>query len=166
LRNARREGHSLEQAYTDTGEAIATEFGDAAFATGQIGSLDLASGNLSWLNAGHPLPLLIRDDTFVGELACRPSLPIGLDGTVTEVAVEHLQAGDRVLFYTDGVTESRSVDGDEFGLPRLVDFLVRAAKEHTVPVETLRSLSASILASSESGLNDDATLVMIEYHGH
>jgi serine phosphatase RsbU (regulator of sigma subunit) len=165
LRNARREGRGLEAAYAATGDAIAAEFGDSAFATGQIGSLDLTTGNLSWLNAGHPLPLLVRDGTFLHELACRPSLPMGLGGPVAEVAVEHLQAGDRVLFYTDGVTETRSADGSSFGLPRLVDFLVRAARERTAPVETLRALSSAILAYSDTGLSDDATLVMLEYHG-
>jgi serine phosphatase RsbU (regulator of sigma subunit) len=166
IRNARREGLGLEAAYVATGAAIAGEFSDDAFATGLIGSLDLPSGNLSWLNAGHPLPLLIRDGSYVGELECRPSLPIGLGGAVTEVAVEHLQAGDRVLFYTDGVTESRAAGGEEFGLPRLADFLVRATNERTAPVETLRALSAGILEHSDTGMSDDATLLMIEYHGN
>ncbi len=165
LRNARREGRGLEAAYLDTGSAIETEFGHGAFATGQIGSLDLPSGDLTWLNAGHPLPLLIRNGSYMGELPCRPSLPMGLSGTVSEVAVAHLQAGDRVLFYTDGVTETRSADGDEFGLPRLVDLLVRAANEHTTCVETLRSLSTAIMAYRANDLTDDATLVMIEFHG-
>ena len=165
LRNARREDHGLEAAYHETGDAIDSQFGGCAFATGQIGSLDLNTGNLSWLNAGHPLPLLLRNDNFLHELSCRPSLPMGLGGTVAEVAVEHLQAGDRVLFYTDGVIETRSADGAPFGLPRLIDFLVRAASERAAPVETLRTLSAAILAHSDTGLSDDATLVMVEYHG-
>jgi serine phosphatase RsbU (regulator of sigma subunit) len=165
LRNARREGLGLEAAYRETGAAIASQFGDCAFATGQIGSLDLRTGNLSWLNAGHPLPLLLRDGNYLHELRCRPSLPMGLGGTVAEVAVEHLQAGDKVLFYTDGATETRSTNGSPFGIPRLVDFLVRSAHERTAPVETLRSLSAAILAHSDTGLSDDATLVMVEYHG-
>ena len=165
LRNARREGHGLEAAYRETGAAIASEFGDCAYSTGQIGSLDLQTGNLSWLNAGHPLPLLLRDGNYLHELSCRPSLPMGLGGTVAEVAVEHLQAGDRVLFFTDGATETRAAGGASFGLRRLIDFLVRAAHERTAPVETLRALSAAILAHSDTDLNDDATLVLLEYHG-
>lgn len=165
LRNARREGHGLEAAYRETSDAIASQFGDCAFATGQIASLDLQTGNLSWLNAGHPLPLLLRDGNYLHELTCRPSLPMGLGETIAEVAVEHLQAGDRVLFYTDGAIETRSANGAPFGLPRLVDFLVRAAHERAAPAETLRSLSAAILAYSDTGLSDDATLVMVEYHG-
>lgn len=134
-----------------------------------IGSPDLRTGALSWLNAGHPLPLLVRDGSHGVELSCRPSLPMGLGGAGGGVAVERLQAGDRALFdtdgVTDGVTETRSSDGERFGLPRLIDFLVRATHEHSSPVETLRTLSATISAYSNTVVSDDATLVMLEYHG-
>ena len=109
------------------------------------------TGELTWLNAGHPLPLLVRDGTYVGELACAPSLPMGLGGPVREVATERLQRGDRVLFYTDGVTEMRSPEGEQFGRDRLADFLVRATLDRVSPAETVRRLSASIVAYNEDG---------------
>ena len=55
-----------------------------------------------------------------------------------------LQRGDRVLFYTDGITESRSSDGSFFGDNRLSDFLVRAALEDLPVQETVRHLSESV----------------------
>ena len=75
--------------------------------TAQLGSLALDSGELTWLNAGHPLPLLVRDGSYIGELLCRPSMPLGFGGSVAEIATVKLQPGDRVLFYTDGVTDTR-----------------------------------------------------------
>jgi serine phosphatase RsbU (regulator of sigma subunit) len=165
LRNARRDGHSLESAYLTTGAILEAEFGESYFVTGQIGALELATGELSWLNAGHPLPLLVRGGRFVGELQCRPSWPMGLGGEVREVATEHLQRGDRVLFYTDGVTDTRSSIGEAFGLDRLVDFLVRATLDRVHPTETVRRLSASIVGYNGIGLSDDATLLLLEYHG-
>lgn len=165
LRNARREGHSLEVAHSTTGDVLASQFSDSSFVTGQLGDLDLATGQLTWLNAGHPLPLLVRDGRFTGELACRPSLPMGLGGDVQEVATEHLQSGDRVLFYTDGVTDTRSASGEPFGLARLADFLVRATLDQVEPTETVRRLSASIVEYKGVGLSDDATLLLIEYRG-
>jgi serine phosphatase RsbU (regulator of sigma subunit) len=165
LRNARREGHVLETAYATTGEVLVSQFDDSSFVTGQLGDLDLATGQLTWLNAGHPLPLLVRGGRFAGELQCRPSLPMGLGGEVREVATEHLQRGDRVLFYTDGVTDTRSASGEEFGLPRLADFLVRATLDGVHPTETVRHLSALIVAYNGTGLSDDATLLLIEYRG-
>ena len=97
----------------------------------------MPSGRLSWLNAGHPLPLLVRHG-HVRELVCRPSLPMGLGGTVEEIAIEQLQPGDRVLFYTDGAVESRSPTRKPFGVPRLIDHLAVAVQEGAAPAETVR----------------------------
>lgn len=165
LRNARREGADLEAAYITTGEVLAGQFGNAAFVTGQLGSLTLETGDLVWLNAGHPLPLLVRDRSHVGELRCAPSLPMGLGGTVSEIATEHLQSGDRVLFYTDGVVETRSPEGELFGVERLADLMVRATLDDVFPAETVRRLSSSIMSHNGAGLSDDATLLLIDYHG-
>jgi serine phosphatase RsbU (regulator of sigma subunit) len=165
LRNARREGSGLEAAYHGTGVVIASQFAQSNFVTGQIGSLSLDTGELTWLNAGHPLPLLVRDGTFIGELACAASLPMGLGGAVSEIATAKLQAGDRVLFFTDGVIETRSLQGEAFGVSRLADFVVRATRDEVSPAETVRRLSISILAYNSAVLSDDATLLLIEYHG-
>ena len=105
LRNVRREGGHLVDAYQQVDRLLIEHFGDSCYVTGQFGSLDYESGVLHWINAGHPLPLLVRNGTFAGELQCRPSWPMGLEGVVEQVADEPLQSGDRVLFYTDGITE-------------------------------------------------------------
>jgi serine phosphatase RsbU (regulator of sigma subunit) len=166
LRNARREGAGIETAYYDTGAVIRAQFGQSYFVTGQIGALALDTGVLTWLNAGHPLPLLVRDKSYVGELACAPSLPMGLGGSVAEIATAQLQPGDRVLFFTDGVSEAKSPDGEQFGVPRLADLLVRATLDSVSPAETARRLSNSIVTFNSAGLNDDATLLLVDYHGN
>jgi serine phosphatase RsbU (regulator of sigma subunit) len=165
LRNARREGRELATAYDIAGVAIGTQFAGSGFVTGQLGRLDLDSGELTWINAGHPLPLLVRDGSFVGELACEPSLPMGLGGPVVEIATEALQPGDHVLFYTDGVVETRSPQGDFFGVPRLADLFLRSTLEGVPPGETVRRLSASVTAYNSIGLSDDATLLLVTFHG-
>ena len=165
LRNARREGVGLRAAYDNTGEVIQTQFGPESFVTAQLGSLALDSGELTWLNAGHPLPLLVRDGSYTGELRCRPSGPMGFGGPVAEIATVKLQPDDRVLFYTDGVTESQAQGGERFGIPRLADFLVRATLDGVSPAETVRRLSASIMHHNGDNLSDDATLLLLEYHG-
>ena len=71
LRNARREGADLAAAYRATGDVIETQFAHSYFVTAQLGSLAFDTGELTWLNAGHPPPLLVRDCTYLGELACR-----------------------------------------------------------------------------------------------
>jgi hypothetical protein len=164
LRNARREGRSLSDAYAAGDTVLAAQFGNSAYVTAQLGALDVSSGNLLWLNAGHPLPLLVRDG-HVHELACQPSWPMGLGGTVVEVASEQLQPGDAVLFYTDGAVESRAARGESFGVTRLMDLLAIAVQEGVGPAETVRRLSTSIVEHNREGLGDDATLLLLEYHG-
>ena len=166
LRNARREQRSLEQAYHQVDRRIAEEFGDSYYVTGQIATLEVESGRLMWLNAGHVLPLLVRNGSSVGQLECAPSMPMGLGGRVVQVAVESLQTGDRVLFHTDGVIESRSSDGSTFNTERLADFLVRATLDGATVAETIRRLSASVVAHVGTGLRDDATLFLVEYTNH
>ena len=164
LRNARRERRDISDAYAATGAVLETHFGQNFYVTGQLGTLDVRTGQLSWVNAGHPLPLLVRDD-HVRELTCRPSWPMGLGGTVAEVALHQLQPGDSVLFFTDGAVESRSAAGEPFGLSRLIDHLAVAVQEGLGPAETVRRLSTSIVRHNDTGLSDDATLLMLEYHG-
>jgi serine phosphatase RsbU (regulator of sigma subunit) len=109
--------------------------------------------------------MLVRNGSYAGELRCAPSVPLGLGGSVVEIASEALQRGDRVLFYTDGITESRSPDRAFFGRDRLADFLVRATLDRVPVAETARRLSAHVIDYVNTALSDDATLLLIEYHG-
>lgn len=165
LRNTRRERNNLIDAYRQADELIARHFGNSNYVTGQLASLDLATGVLTWINAGHLLPLLIRNGAYVGELQCTPSMPMGLGGPVVQVAQETLQRGDRVLFHTDGITESISPSGGRFGLDRLADFLVRATLDGLPGAETVRRLSVAVGTHVGQGLHDDATLLLLDYHG-
>jgi hypothetical protein len=165
LRSSRRSGVQLVDAYRNADDTIATQFGHSYYVTGQFGALDLATGVLTWINAGHVLPMLVRNGSYAGELRCAPSVPVGLGGPVVEVASHVLQRGDRVLFYTDGITESRSPDGAFFGRDRLADFLVRAALDDVPVAETARRLSANVVEYVNTELSDDATLLLIGYHG-
>jgi serine phosphatase RsbU (regulator of sigma subunit) len=90
---------------------------------------------------------------------------MGLGGAVKAIATDSLQRGDRVLFYTDGVVESTSPDGETFGVDRLADLLVRTAADGISPAETVRRLAAAVLAYNRRPLRDDATLLLLEYHG-
>jgi Stage II sporulation protein E (SpoIIE) len=163
LRNSRRAGRTLTAAYEIADASISTQFGRSYFVTGIIGTLDLETSILTWINAGHVLPMLVRNGTYGGPLRCKPSRPLGLGGPVVEVAEQVLQNGDRVLFYTDGITEARSSDGSFFGDDRLADFLVRASLENLPARETVRHLADNILGFSDDLLHDDATMLLIEH---
>lgn len=168
-RNARRTGADLPALVECVDDALARWLPDQ-FCTGVLAQLDLASGTLRWSNCGHPTPLLIRDQRLLVDAMRRePEPPMGLPSLLAgqqrrthEIA---LQPGDRVLMYTDGVTEARGADGAEFGLEQFADYIIRATAAGELAPETLRRLIHSILDSSTSRLRDDATILMFEWSG-
>ena len=76
-----------------------------------------------------------------------------------------MQPGDRLLLFTDGVIEARSADGEFFGLDRLVDLLTRQEAGGQPPPETLRRLIHTVLDHQHVALQDDATLLLLEWAG-
>jgi serine phosphatase RsbU (regulator of sigma subunit) len=163
FRNARRSGLDTLLTMRHIDAAIADNFGLPRFVTGIVATLDIASGRFAWSVAGHPPPLLVRQGRVVKELEAEPGLPFGL-GCEPVVTVEQLEAGDRILLYTDGVTEARSPSGALFGLEALADLVSRGVREHTPP-ETMRLLMHGIEAHNEGPMRDDATAVMLEWRG-
>jgi hypothetical protein len=164
-RHARRDGQDVPAMHRVVDAAVAEQYDGDAFVTGVFARLQVDTGALTWTNAGHPVPLLLRDRRVVGPLPCEPSPPFGLAGVVPTVQVEALEPGDTVLLYTDGVTDARTSAGSELGLERLVDLLEREAAAETPPEETLRRLIRSTLEFQGGELRDDATLVLLQWSG-
>jgi serine phosphatase RsbU (regulator of sigma subunit) len=175
-RSTRRAGGSLAGIAARADHAIARQFGDSRFVTALLCDLDLATGLFSWIPCGHPPPLLIRRNRAVKELARRPRLPLGLAGRDERqdtgmpdgqdpalLCTEKLEPGDRVLLYTDGVTEGRAADGSPFGVERLADFIIRHSATGLPAPETMRRLKRAILEYQHGRLRDDATTVLVEW---
>ena len=163
-RNARRTGHSLAATVRHIDHAVTEVFPDA-FTTGVLAELDTTVGMLSWVSAGHPPPLLLRDGQHVKTLEVEPALPfgLGLPGGELHVGTEQLQPGDHVLAYTDGVIEARSPDGEPFGEERLTDLIRRHLAAGLPAPETTRRTVAALLRHQGSDLADDATLVLAQW---
>ncbi|MEY2471463.1 MAG: hypothetical protein QOK28_792 [Actinomycetota bacterium] len=167
-RHDRREGHTLERMHAQLDAVMAREFSDQAFATGQLVRIDLDTGTMTWTNAGHPLPMLIRGGQVIKELHCPPTAPWGVGdlldpGRPVNAATESLEPGDAVLFYTDGVVEAHRPGGDQFGVDRLIDLLGQHASEELAPEEILRHLVRAVLEHQDGRLGDDATLVLMQW---
>jgi serine phosphatase RsbU (regulator of sigma subunit) len=79
------------------------------------------------------------------------------------VATETLERGDWLVLYTDGVTEARDVDGQMFGLDRLVDIVQRGAADRQIAAETLRRIVRAVLDHQRGVLQDDATVVVVQW---
>jgi phosphoserine phosphatase RsbU/P len=164
-RNARRRGSDLVGAVELIDAAIATHVGDAAYVTGVVAEIDLDSGGLRWCTAGHPRPLILRNGRVVKVLDDGAHIPFGL-GTRPGVGEESLEPGDRILLYTDGITEARSEHGELFGLERFIEIVSRASSEQVLPPEMLRRLMHAVLDHQFGTLHDDATVMMVQWPGH
>jgi serine phosphatase RsbU (regulator of sigma subunit) len=78
---------------------------------------------------------------------------------------EHLEPGDQLLLYTDGIVEARDAKGREFGRDRFVDFVLRHQADGLPAPETLRRLVRAVLEHHDGHLSDDATVLLCEWHG-
>jgi sigma-B regulation protein RsbU (phosphoserine phosphatase) len=133
------------------------------YATLFFGMLD-REGNLDYLNAGHPSPLLLRDGE-ISEIFTQGSYPVGLIPTASYVAVrERLQPGDTLVLFSDGVTEAADPQQQMYGVPRLSEALAGLQKD--APLEQLQKRVVDSVEKFARGADqaDDITLLFIRYH--
>ncbi|WP_336207022.1 PP2C family protein-serine/threonine phosphatase [Nonomuraea sp. LPB2021202275-12-8] len=169
-RNNRLQGADLLKTSEAIDEAIAEQFAQTRFATGILANLDMSTGELTWVNRGHHPPLVIRQGRLAATLESElPQPPMGFRmGLETGLLHYRLERGDRLLFYTDGIIEAKSPDGEQFGLDRFLDFIVRREADGVSAPETLRRLIHSIMKHQHGRLQDDATVLTVEWRagGH
>jgi hypothetical protein len=165
-RHARRQGAGLVAKGEAVEAALIEQYHHQRYVTGILATLDTRTGVLSWVNRGHHPPVIIRDNRWSCHLSCPPAHPMGTDlGLASTVCREQLQPGDRIVLYTDGITEAHRADGGEFGLQRFTDFLIRHHADGLPVPETLRRLTHAILDYHDGQLQDDATVLLCEWLG-
>ena len=141
-------------------EAISRRTGPDRFITFFLLLLDAQTGEIEYTNAGHNPGLLRRKDGSMEELASH-GLPLALfPGKPYGSSRLILGPGEILCLYTDGVTEANDPKGNEFGMPRLKEFL---AGQGEVEVAEIDARLSKELESHSAGepFADDRTLVMI-----
>jgi serine phosphatase RsbU (regulator of sigma subunit) len=101
-RSARRDGRGVYDQARVIDEVVAGSFPGSTFVTGVLAELDVPSGRLRYVNAGHPAPHLLRGGRVVKSLVEGRRVPFGLGTGVLTVAEEALQPGDWLAVHTDG----------------------------------------------------------------
>ena len=161
-RNARRRGLGLRQQVRAVNVAVHDHFSGGAFATGLFLTIDRRTGDGAIINAGHSMLWRLRADVLE-HLDVPPDLPTGLfedaEYTVHPLSVE---AGDRFLLISDGVLEAADEDGTQFGADRFRSAVMASADQ--APVEVVRTVNQAVTNHSSTMLDDDATVVCLDYH--
>jgi phosphoserine phosphatase RsbU/P len=168
-RNARRSGLSLTDTCRSIDKWIHAQY-PGSFVTALIAELDTATGRYRRISAGHPAELLLHDGGQLPSLRTPTALPLGLGHMLDRapgVAEHQLAPGDTIILYTDGITESRDADGNQFGPERLSTFMRTALSAGLPAPEIMRRLIHTIVAYEDGELRDDATAAMLQWrHDH
>jgi sigma-B regulation protein RsbU (phosphoserine phosphatase) len=129
------------------------------FATFCYARVDAAGRRIVFSNAGHNPPLLLRQDGTFERLSDGGTVLGVFPDTAYDQGEMPLQPGDRLLFYTDGITEARNPAGDEYGEEKLV---AAALACRTDSAEAMKeALLADVNAFTGGHFDDDATLIVV-----
>ena len=166
LRAARRGGATLEQAAGIVDRTVAATGSDKVrFLTAILAQWHPDTSTFQWITAGHPPPLLLHADGSADELTGEGTYPLGLavgERTFTTNR-RRLGRGERLLLYSDGVTERRRTDGTLLGLDGLLAILRTGPA--TSAAEIIRSLHDAVIDASPTPLRDDATMLLLAPRG-
>jgi serine phosphatase RsbU (regulator of sigma subunit) len=139
------------------GVALAQHAAAGQFVTGQVLRVDLSTGRALIVNAGHPLPLRLRDGR-VEEVPLAVDLPFGVEpGRLYRLQEFPMQPGDRIVLLTDGLQERNAATVD------VAAALAESAALH--PREVVHSLGAAVMRATGGQLRDDATVVCLDWYG-
>lgn len=164
-RHARRADVGLAELYTFMDRAIDKQFGPDQFVTAQMMRLDIGTGHLQWVNAGHPAALLIRGHRVVRALENPGTLPVGFGGAEPQASSMDLQQGDRLMFYTDGLVEEHHAGQEQFGEERMIDIIETVGPTTQGVQHMARNLSHTLKRERGGTTSDDATIFLVEWRG-
>jgi sigma-B regulation protein RsbU (phosphoserine phosphatase) len=129
------------------------------FATFCYARVDPEARRIVYSNAGHNPPLLIHQDGRVAQLS-EGGMVLGIfpDSAYTQAKLA-MAGGDRLVFYTDGITEARNAEGEEYGDERLTEV---ALGTRTLSPEAMKdALLLDVNSFTGGRFEDDATLIVV-----
>ena len=145
------------QLVTNVNRVISQNVSENKFITFFYGVVDTKNNRLTYTNAGHNAPLLVRRD---GSVFC-----LSTGGVILGILPDHpfsqgsidLQPGDQLLLYTDGISEAMNTEGEEFGEARLQQFLRTIAPR--AAYSTLQEINQAVSAFHSALERDDRTMI-------
>lgn len=160
FRSARRRGLGVEGAALVVHQLV-HDLGDDFCVSAVIALWQAPISTLHWVSCGHPPPLLIAADGSVEELPGEADPALGLAGRqrAFRLRQRRLRPSERVIIYSDGVVERRTVSGGRFGLAGIRAAVSGAGS--TSAAGTARSIQHAAVRASPQPLEDDAAVVIL-----
>ena len=126
------------------------------------GELDTLSGDLTYVNAGHNAPMILRENHTVERLNSN-SLILGFTpGAEFPIATKRIDHGDLFLLFTDGISEAFNPNEEEYGEERIATFLLKHRnRPNSVLIQEL--LDDVLEYSGSARLRDDMTLMLVSH---
>lgn len=145
---------------------LAAENEQMLFVTLFYATLDLRTGRLDYVNAGHHAPWLIDAQGTLSAVPLTHGIAVGIEEEIAyEQKTLHLRPGDMLYLYTDGITEAFNPEGEVFGEERLAGLL--RAQPADVALDVLTDAVIADVRAFENGTDptDDVTSLCLRYHG-
>jgi serine phosphatase RsbU (regulator of sigma subunit) len=138
---------------------VVSSLSGGRFVTFFYATIDTAAMRLRWCNAGHNAPILARaDGTMVRLTEGGPAFTRLFRESGYEEREVALMPGDRLVLFTDGVSEASGGDGEMFGEPRIEQLV--ATNRNLGALELQQTIAGAATAFSGGELDDDLTLVV------
>ena len=164
LRNLAESGRDIAEVFTEANNGLCENNDAEMFVTAWLGSLDLRSGLLEYVNAGHNPPLLREKDGSFAYLRTRPNFILaGMEGTHYQKHQVQLAPGAQVFVYTDGVTEAANAANELYGEERLEQVLnEQTGTPQALCTDVRAHIDAFVQGAEQS---DDITMLCVTWYG-
>ena len=155
-------GESPAKCVKEANRLLAAESVDCMFVTVFYGIYNLTTGDISYANAGHNPPYVLKQNGQVESLPMALDPMVGaIDGMDYHECSLQLGEGDMLIMFTDGVTEAMNPSYEEFGEKRLEDTLAKVGRHDCREVvETIKAAVATFTDGAEQ--SDDITIMVIK----
>lgn len=165
LKNHAQAGESLSQVFEQVNNQLCENNKEGMFVTAWMGLLEISTGKLSYVNAGHNPPLVKGSDGVFCYVKCRPGFVLaGMEDMIYQEEEILLEKDCSIYLYTDGVTESINEKEELYGEDRL-DIVLNKHKEEE-PEKILQAVKESMNEFvGDAEQFDDITMLCLTYRG-
>jgi len=154
---------SPDRLATRLNRSLASILRPGSFVTMVYAVHDPVSGALEYVNAGHPFPLLARADGRVERLATSGPVLAVLPSAAYPCRQIDMRPGDRLVLFTDGLSERTAESGEEFGERRLAD--LASANRHAPANDMCDQLMNAVGSFAQGPFDDDVTILVVAATG-